>query len=270
MLGIVLTALAIATYHILVVKCCLRRQDINPGAPRRVPDLEQQAGIDDKILETIPIIAYSSQKSDLFQVDQSECVVCLGELEGGNMVRLLPNCMHVFHVPCIDEWLMAHTSCPVCRSPIVAPANNSFPALSLHVCDNEGNNVRLLPQDHEHVGEAVGDVNNASHRGLLRHCASMVLPMERRQSRHLVTGLKRSLSMDQSFVVIDVQREGLELGSSSSSSSAAAAASLTKGGLVRNGLLKTRSIRHLDRVSSKLLRSFSRLRIGGESGMLPY
>jgi hypothetical protein len=45
-----------------------------------------------------------------------ECVVCLQELEDGDVVRVLPACRHFFHGGCIDLWLSAHSSCPVCRA----------------------------------------------------------------------------------------------------------------------------------------------------------
>ncbi|OEL21264.1 hypothetical protein BAE44_0017716 [Dichanthelium oligosanthes] len=45
-----------------------------------------------------------------------ECVVCLQELEDGDVVRVLPACRHFFHGRCIDAWLCAHSSCPVCRA----------------------------------------------------------------------------------------------------------------------------------------------------------
>ncbi|CAN6201433.1 unnamed protein product [Urochloa humidicola] len=46
----------------------------------------------------------------------AECVVCLQELEDGDVVRVLPPCRHFFHGGCIDAWLRAHSSCPVCRA----------------------------------------------------------------------------------------------------------------------------------------------------------
>jgi hypothetical protein len=48
--------------------------------------------------------------------------VGLGEFEDGELVRLLPKCGHVFHIPCIDTWLRAHVNCPLCRSDVLDPA----------------------------------------------------------------------------------------------------------------------------------------------------
>lgn len=43
------------------------------------------------------------------------CVVCLDDFEDREAVKVIPACGHVFHPQCIDQWLVVHRSCPVCR-----------------------------------------------------------------------------------------------------------------------------------------------------------
>ncbi|KAF8670582.1 hypothetical protein HU200_050608 [Digitaria exilis] len=50
------------------------------------------------------------------------CSVCLEDVRGGEMVRQVPACRHVFHVGCIDMWLHSHRTCPVCRCVVSPPS----------------------------------------------------------------------------------------------------------------------------------------------------
>ncbi|KAJ4970820.1 hypothetical protein NE237_003919 [Protea cynaroides] len=119
-IGIMSTALALVLYHYILTRYCLRHRRGAISRLQQQPQEEAMAGVDDKVLHTIPVLAYSSNHQGgngwLFRSDQSECVVCLGELQEGDMVRLLPNCRHAFHLLCIDHWFLAHSTCPLCRS----------------------------------------------------------------------------------------------------------------------------------------------------------
>lgn len=47
------------------------------------------------------------------------CVICLDAFEAGSTVRRLP-CLCVFHVDCADRHFQQSTTCPVCRTSVVA------------------------------------------------------------------------------------------------------------------------------------------------------
>ena len=47
------------------------------------------------------------------------CVICMIEFQVGDQVRYLP-CMHMYHIECIDDWLMRSFTCPSCMEPVDA------------------------------------------------------------------------------------------------------------------------------------------------------
>jgi hypothetical protein len=69
-----------------------------------------------------PAFAYGGGKQE--QEATASCVmcsVCLEDVHGGEMVRQLPACKHIFHVECVDMWLQSHRTCPMCRAVIKPP-----------------------------------------------------------------------------------------------------------------------------------------------------
>ena len=70
------------------------------------------------IREILPVIKFE----ELVVVGDlpESCAVCLYEFEGGEEIRWLRNCRHVFHRACLDRW-MDHDqkTCPLCRTPFV-------------------------------------------------------------------------------------------------------------------------------------------------------
>nr|KYP75763.1 RING-H2 finger protein ATL1O [Cajanus cajan] len=73
-------------------------------------------GLQQPIIDSITVCKY---RKDEGLVIETECVVCLGEFQHEESLKLLPKCNHAFHVLCIDTWLRSHKTCPLCRAPIV-------------------------------------------------------------------------------------------------------------------------------------------------------
>lgn len=50
-------------------------------------------------------------------LEEEICSICLLKFEGEDIVSKLPKCGHVYHVNCIDGWLLRnYFTCPLCRS----------------------------------------------------------------------------------------------------------------------------------------------------------
>ena len=61
----------------------------------------------------IPLVIYVKGE------EEEVCVVCLSEMEEGDMLRML-RCGHAFHGECVDPWLMAQQTCPLCKADVMA------------------------------------------------------------------------------------------------------------------------------------------------------
>ncbi|XP_044309709.1 RING finger protein 11-like [Varanus komodoensis] len=54
-----------------------------------------------------------------------ECVICMLDFVYGDPIRFLP-CLHIYHVHCIDDWLMRSFTCPSCMEPVDAALLSSY------------------------------------------------------------------------------------------------------------------------------------------------
>ncbi|KAG9343359.1 hypothetical protein AGOR_G00242520 [Albula goreensis] len=54
-----------------------------------------------------------------------ECVICMLDFVYGDPIRFLP-CMHIYHLDCIDDWLMRSFTCPTCMEPVDAALLSSY------------------------------------------------------------------------------------------------------------------------------------------------
>ncbi|KAK7289845.1 hypothetical protein RIF29_03815 [Crotalaria pallida] len=59
---------------------------------------------------------------------KEECCICLSHFQDNEKLKVLTECQHVYHSECLDMWLNAHPSCPLCRS-------------SLHVSDPQEKSI---------------------------------------------------------------------------------------------------------------------------------
>lgn len=96
------------------------------------PHLRQDAGfrmwqdvvkdghlLDTSVIKNLPLVIYSSESFQGMNLDL-ECAVCLSQFKENEELRVLPNCKHMFHPSCIDNWLRSHPTCPLCRSIIMS------------------------------------------------------------------------------------------------------------------------------------------------------
>lgn len=80
-------------------------------------------GLDEATLINYPKFMYSQVKKhhkgggegDSSSI-VSGCSICLADYRDDHMLRVLPDCGHLFHLRCIDPWLKLHPSCPICRT----------------------------------------------------------------------------------------------------------------------------------------------------------
>lgn len=110
----------VSMYHVVAICFCnQQRTTTNPTQPPRqpaTPSLEENTST--SVANLFPTHKYHKRnKDDAVPDDEGgTCAVCLGDFEEGEELRTMPECLHSFHVSCIDMWLHSHSNCPVCRS----------------------------------------------------------------------------------------------------------------------------------------------------------
>lgn len=75
-------------------------------------EVPNSSGLDKSAMKALPTVVYAGTQS---QHAQKDCPICLADFVDGENVRVLPKCSHYFHRPCIDRWLLSHSTCPTCR-----------------------------------------------------------------------------------------------------------------------------------------------------------
>lgn len=72
-------------------------------------------GLKSDAIKALPEVSHKSSGSLAVQ-DDDQCCICLERFEDGEIVKVLPPCNHFYHPRCVDKWLTAHATCPLCRA----------------------------------------------------------------------------------------------------------------------------------------------------------
>ncbi|PUZ63423.1 hypothetical protein GQ55_3G067200 [Panicum hallii var. hallii] len=100
--------------------CYLKVKARRRAALRRAAAARSGGGPGAVAVSAIPAFAYKREGGGGGDATGwAQCVICLGLVQVGEVVRRLPACKHLFHVECIDMWLRSHSTCPICRAAVV-------------------------------------------------------------------------------------------------------------------------------------------------------
>ncbi|XP_061350428.1 RING-H2 finger protein ATL70 [Gastrolobium bilobum] len=128
-IGISIGILLLITTITLTSYFCTRTQaPTAPASRRSIPMFLEprhsivDVGLDEATILSYPKMLYPEAKLRKSDSTATCCSICLADYKATDMLRVLPDCEHLFHLKCIDPWLRLHPSCPVCRtSPIPTP-----------------------------------------------------------------------------------------------------------------------------------------------------
>ncbi|KAL6199427.1 hypothetical protein ACLB2K_029211 [Fragaria x ananassa] len=74
-------------------------------------------GLQQSAITNLPLQSFSDFVSRMEEsAPELECAICISAFSPEEILRLLPNCNHAFHLQCIDVWLASHQTCPICRA----------------------------------------------------------------------------------------------------------------------------------------------------------
>ena len=140
----------------------------SPGVPNdrgtlntnRLDNEDMESGISEETLDSFPMMPYNLEKdsrsftsaegTELEEAEDNKCCsICLNDYEDSEIVRVIPDCSHMFHKDCIDEWLRLHPTCPICRTSPLPSQRNS---VSLNPPDQADHDTTIITvHDHHSI-----------------------------------------------------------------------------------------------------------------------
>ncbi|MQL91036.1 hypothetical protein Taro_023652 [Colocasia esculenta] len=210
--GILTTMFSITFLLLLYAKHC--RRTMGAGRPYRggagtsflggvaTVSGRRNSGVERSVVESLPLFRFGSLQ---MRKGALECAVCLGRFDDEELLRLLPKCKHTFHVECVDTWLDAHSTCPICRHRV----DPEDVLLAFHEYAPPAG-----PKPHPAI-DAEGTSKSREPAGVLPAAAVTPSPVAafgffrstRISGRHSSAGEKRS---DSALLQVVVQRPGLD------------------------------------------------------------
>ncbi|MCO5553922.1 hypothetical protein L7F22_007448 [Adiantum nelumboides] len=90
------------------------------------------AGLKKRHLSTIPSTLFMNLAPSQAAATP-QCPICLVDFADSARIRVLPLCQHVFHVGCVDTWLVKRSSCPTCRGDLMEAMSAERPSWQVQV-----------------------------------------------------------------------------------------------------------------------------------------
>ncbi|XP_019242177.1 PREDICTED: RING-H2 finger protein ATL70-like [Nicotiana attenuata] len=97
-----------------------------------VQEVVVEVGLDEETLLSYPKLLYLEAKVNHKDSTATCCSICLADYKNSDMLRLLPDCGHLFH---LKLWLRLNPTCPVCRtSPLPTPQSTPLAEVVQDFC----------------------------------------------------------------------------------------------------------------------------------------
>lgn len=116
---------SISNDGIILPRIIFVAEDDNQEENQNQDDNNLVVGLDQAVVNSYPKFQFTKESvsgNNNNNNVNTTCSICLCEYKDLEMLRMMPECRHCFHLCCIDAWLKLNGSCPVCRnSPLPTP-----------------------------------------------------------------------------------------------------------------------------------------------------
>ncbi|GAA0159618.1 hypothetical protein LIER_16351 [Lithospermum erythrorhizon] len=107
------------------------------------------SGLDPVVVAAIPTVKF--YRESFGSLEDAQCVICLGEYEDKEVLRIMPKCGHTYHLSCIDVWLKRQSTCPVCRLPVHDSSENERVPSANHVSEAQSFDSTEMSVEHSRL-----------------------------------------------------------------------------------------------------------------------